>query len=245
MAINPFSTFRLAKKNVKLAEKLQSEMDANFFEHAMYDINDALTSILALCDIEQMKGVPKVKGYIQRVNELLNDVQVYQDEKIFNVNHLLRNVIDIINDSFNSEVKILTSFVVVKALVKSNQKQIESILLYLLVELIMIPNNSEKNNIHVELSQKDNEVQIMIRREDFSFSHEQLKEASELRENFTGKMEILKKGNGVSISISLPLSFKTSSILRLLPTATTSTIKVISDKKSALKSIKSFFKNEV
>ena len=140
MVINPFSTLQIIKKNRELAKKLQSDMDANFLEHAMYDINDALTSILALCDMEQMKSIPKVKNYIQRVNELLNDVQIYQDDKIFNINHLLRNVIDIVKDSFKSKVKILSSFTQVKALVKSNQKCLERILLYILVEFMLLLN---------------------------------------------------------------------------------------------------------
>lgn len=243
MVINPFSTLQIAKKNRELAVELQSEMDANFLEHAMYDINDVLTSILALCDMEQMKSIPKVKEYIKRVNELLNDVQIYQDETTFNVNHLLRNVIDIVKDNFKNKVKILTTFSTVKALVKSNQKLLERVLLYLFIELITTPNKPEEGSIYVTLSQKDNEAIIQIRHDDFIFSHEQLKEVGELREDFSGNMEVSKKGNGVSISIRLPLTFKTAGLFNLPPTPT-STVKVTSTK-PIRKSIKSFAKNDV
>lgn len=243
MVINPFSTLQIIKKNRELAKKLQSDMDANFLEHAMYDINDALTSILALCDMEQMKSIPKVKNYIQRVNELLNDVQIYQDDKIFNINHLLRNVIDIVKDSFKSKVKILSSFTQVKALVKSNQKCLERILLYILVEFMLIQEKPEESSIYVELIQKDTEAQILIKRENFNFSHEQLKEIGELRENFSGKMEISKKENSVFIRISLPLSFKSASMFNIL-TNPNSSIKITSTK-PIRKIIKSFAKDDV
>ena len=243
MVINPFSTLQIIKKNRELAKKLQSDIDANFLEHAMYDINDALTSILALCDMEQMKSIPKVKNYIQRVNELLNDVQIYQDDKIFNINHLLRNVIDIVKDSFKSKVKILSSFTQVKALVKSNQKCLERILLYILVEFMLIQEKPEESSIYVELIQKDTEAQILIKRENFNFSHEQLKEIGELRENFSGKMEISKKENSVFIRISLPLSFKSASMFNIL-TNPNSSIKITSTK-PIRKIIKSFAKDDV
>ena len=243
MVVNPFSTLHLAKKNRELAENLHNEMDANFLEHAMYDINDALTSILALCDMEQMKSIPKVKGYIKRVNELLNDVQIYQDDKTFNVNHLLRNVIDIIKDNFKDKVKILTSFVLVRALVKSHQKLLERILLHLFSELINVTDKPEENNINVLLSQKNNEAQILIIREDFNFSHEQLKEVGILSEGFSGKLEISKKGTGISISIRLPLTFKAGGPFNL-PTSPSSSVSVITTK-PIRKPIQSFSKNDI
>ncbi len=243
MVINPFSTLQIAKKNRILVEKLQNEMDSNFLEHAMYDINDALVSILALCDMEQMKSIPKIKNYIQRVNELLNDVQIYQDEKIFNINHLLRNVIDIIKDNFKDRAKIFTSFSIVKALVKSNQKCLERILLYLLVELTLNPDRPEGGGINVELTQKDTEAQILIIRENFNFSHEQIKEVGLLREDFSGKMEISKKGSGIYIRILLPLSFKSVNSFNL-PLTPTSAVRIISSK-PVRKSIKSFAKDDV
>ncbi|MBN2087710.1 hypothetical protein JW758_05155 [Candidatus Peregrinibacteria bacterium] len=241
MVTNPFSTLHITKKNRELAEKLQSEMDANFLEHTMYDINDVLTSILALCDMEQMKSIPKVKNYINRINELLNDVQIYQDEKNYNINHLLRNVIDMLMHNFKDKVKILTNFVPVKALAKSNQTRIERMLLYLFIELILTPDKLDNNIINVELFQKEKEAVVKIKRDDFHFSHEQIKEFTALAEDFIGSQIIEKKGNGVLITIKVPLSLKTAGIFNLPPTPT-STVKVTSAK-SANRSIKSFAKD--
>ena len=74
------------KKNMELAKAFQEDMGAHFFEHTMYDVKDALTSILALCDMEDMKQVPQVKMYILRVTDLLHDVKFYRSSSLFNVN---------------------------------------------------------------------------------------------------------------------------------------------------------------
>ena len=243
MVINPYSTLHLAKKNRELAEKLQSDMESNFLEHAMYDINDALTSILALCDMEQMKAVPKVKGYIERVNDLLSDVQINQDDTTFNVNHLLRNVIDVIKDNFKNEVKILSSFTTVKALVNSNQKTLERILIYLFIELMTVTDTKSDQSVNVSLIQKGSEALIRIKREGFSFSHEQLKEVGELQAKFSGKMEISKSENVTLITINLPLTFESKGIFNLPPTPT-SKIKVVANEKTR-KPIQSFAKDDV
>ncbi|MBU1495206.1 MAG: hypothetical protein KJ956_14715, partial [Actinobacteria bacterium] len=130
----PFNKWDAHKKKA-LVKDLQNSMCAHFLEHTMYSINDALTSILALCDIEEMKTVPKVKKYIQRVNELMNNVQVYQAADYFNANHVLKNVIDIIKDNFKRKVDIKFNHSPINALVKSNQIVLEQILLYIFVEL--------------------------------------------------------------------------------------------------------------
>ena len=84
------------KRNLEQAKALQDDMGAHFFEHTMYDVKDALTSILAICDMEDMKQMPQVKRCIQRVTDLLGDVRLYHDSTLFNINHVLINVINIL-----------------------------------------------------------------------------------------------------------------------------------------------------
>ena len=108
---------------------------------------------------------------------------------------------------------------------------------------MLIQEKPEESSIYVELIQKDTEAQILIKRENFNFSHEQLKEIGELRENFSGKMEISKKENSVFIRISLPLSFKSASMFNIL-TNPNSSIKITSTK-PIRKIIKSFAKDDV
>jgi hypothetical protein len=232
--INTFLSLQATKENQELSKKLHEDMNANFLEHTMYDINDSLTSILALCDMEQMKNIPKIKNYIQRVNELLDYVQIYQDKTIFNVNHVLNNVIDIIKDHFKSKVKISYSFNPVKALAKSNQLQLEQILLYVFVELIKLNGEEGDSEISIKLHQREKDAQIIISKNVFSFSSNALKEIDVLRENFVGSMQINPKNEGVEIDIRLPLFFKK-------PQTPTHSIE-ITPKKQVYKPVKSFKK---
>ncbi len=205
--MNPFLTLQSAKKNLDLAKELHNQMNANFLEHSMYDINDALTSILALCDMEQMKSIPKIKKYIERVNGLLLNVQIYQDINVFNVNHVLNNVVDIVDSNFKNKVKIEFNSVPVKALTESNQTQFQHILLYLLIELI----NSEPSGealISMSLHQKEADAQIIIKKDNHNFSQGALKEVDNLRENFIGNMRMNLNNNNAEIVIRLPLNFK-------------------------------------
>jgi hypothetical protein len=190
-----------------LAIKLHNKMDANFLEHTMYDINDALTSILALCDMEQIKSIPKIKKYIERVNNSLNDVRIYQNKGVFNVNHVLNNVIDIINDNFKNKVKIESSLVSINALAKSDQNKIETILLYLLVEIVMSPEENDDLKLFISLHQADKDAQIIIRKRNFDFSPATLKEIDRLRDGFGGKMDMNMVNSGIEIEIRIPLDF--------------------------------------
>jgi len=206
--ISQFLSMQASKENKKLAEELHDEMNSNFLEHAMYDINDALTSILALCDMEEMENIPKVKKYIQRVNSLLNDVQAYQSNSAFNINHVLSNMIDVIKDHFKGKAKINYTFSEVKSLVKSNKLQLEKILLYILVELIITGQDSDLLDISVHLHQKEQDAQIAIVKTNHRFTDFASEEIGRLIENFTGKVQINPKGQGVEIDVRIPLNFR-------------------------------------
>ena len=118
------------KKNLELAKAFQDDMGAHFFEHTMYDVKDALTSILALCDMEDMKQVPQVKKYIQRVTDLLHDVRLYQSSSLFNVNHVVINVVNVMKHKYKSKISISDDLTFIKASVKSDKSHLEQVLLY-------------------------------------------------------------------------------------------------------------------
>lgn len=205
--INTFLSSQAFKKNQEFIKKLHEDMSANFLEHTMYDINDALASILALCDMEQMKSIPKVKNYIQRVNELLDYIQIYQDKELINTNHVLNNIVDIIKDNFKDKVKISYSFNPVKALSKGSQPQLEHILLCIFIELI--ESSDDKNSeIYIKLNQKEQDAQIFISKNNFTFSPDALKEIDILRKDFVGSMKIQSNNKNTEIDIRIPLSFK-------------------------------------
>lgn len=195
----------------ELTQKLQARMYAHFFEHATHNVNDSLTSILALCDIEQMQTVPKIKQYINHINQILNNLKVYYNENRFNIDDVLKNVIGIIEDEFRGNISIIKKLSESKGSVESSQVQIENILLYLLIELITSQKQNESivnlGKIHINLHQKDKDAQIVIKNDSCSFSEEVLKEIDILKMDFQGKIYITQKNNSITIDIRLPLSF--------------------------------------
>ena len=206
--INQFLSIQASKENKKLASELYNEMNVNFLEHTMYDVNDALTSILAICDMEEMRSIPKIKEYIQRVNTLLGHVQTYQNNSAFNINHVLENVIDVIKDHFKNKAKISYTFSEVNTLAKGNKPQLEQILLYILIDLVTAEQESDLLDISVHLCQKEQDAQIVIRKTNHKFTKSASEEIDRLIEDFVGKIRLDPKGQGVEIDIRLPLNFR-------------------------------------
>jgi hypothetical protein len=206
--MNSFLTEQQIKKlNNEALKKLRGQILSNFLEHTMYDINDALASILALCDMEDMKSIPKVKKYIQKVNSLLEDLSVYQNDEFFNVNHVLKNIIDLIKDDFKQKANIEYAPVQVNALVKSKQTYLEDVLLCLFFELVSKANESQVDPIVVDLRQKDRDAVLTITKKNFSFSTNFLKDFDELKGKADFSIRLSPKDGGVEVVIKMPLEF--------------------------------------
>lgn len=195
------------KKNLELAKAFQDDMGAHFFEHTMYDVKDALTSILAICDMEDMKQVPQVKKYIQRVVDLLQDVRLYQSSSLFNVNHVVINVINVMKHKYKSRITISEDLTFIKASVKSDKNHLEQILLYSLIEAVESAGGNL--NLKIELAQKERDAVISIRLQNFEYSSIVLKEIREFHNAAAFRMQINVHGGGTEIIIRLPLSFET------------------------------------
>ncbi|MBN1258511.1 hypothetical protein JXA05_02010, partial [Candidatus Peregrinibacteria bacterium] len=191
----------------ELVKELQNRMSSHFLEHAMYNINDALTSILALCDMEQMKTVPKIKQYIQKVNSLLGDVKIYENTTLFNANHVVQNVTDIIEDNFRGKSKIIRDFSLIRGFVESDQKKLEEMLLYLLVEFMTSDAAGHSEPVVVSLHQKESDMRIVIMKDSYSFSLSALKEFNRMRGEFgKGVVQMSPYKEGVEVNIRLPLT---------------------------------------
>lgn len=195
------------KKNLELAKAFQDDMGAHFFEHTMYDVKDALTSILALCDMEDMKQVPQVKKYIKRVVDLLHDVRLYQSSSLFNVNHVVINVINVMKHNYKSKISISEDINFIKASVKSDKGHLEQILLYSLIEAV--ESRDGNLNLKIELAQKERDAVITIRLEGFEYSSVVLREIMEFHKAESFRMQINVHSSDTEIVIRLPLSFET------------------------------------
>ncbi|MFH0837843.1 MAG: hypothetical protein V1880_01080 [Patescibacteria group bacterium] len=194
------------KKNLERAKTFQEDMGALFFEHTMYDVKDALTSILAICDMEDMKQVPQVKKCIQRVTDLLNDVRLYHDSSLFNINHVLINVINVLKKNYKSRIHISEDLSSIKAHTESNRNHVELVLLYLLIEAA--ESCKQELNVKIELVQKERDAVITIRLGTFQFSSVILKEIKDFHNPAVFRMQISEIEQGTEIVIRLPLSFE-------------------------------------
>jgi len=193
------------RKNMESAKAFQDDMGAHFFEHTMYDVKDALTSILALCDMEDMKQVPQVKKYIQRVTDLLQDVGFYRSSSLFNVNHVVINVINVMKGNYKAKIHIDHDLSSIKAFAKSDKSHLERILLYSLIEAVeAVP---EELNLAIELAQKEHDAVITIRLNDFTYSSVALREIQSFHDSLAFRMQISNQEQATEIVIRLPLSF--------------------------------------
>ena len=216
---------QIVVNNLDVLHKLRKKVISNFLDHTMYDINDALTSILALCDMDDMKNIPKVKKYIQRINSLLSDLRVYHDNTYFNIRHVARNIVDVIKDSYKDNVNIEIQFVPFDAYVRSSQSQIEEILLSLLVEMTEIYLPDSPSLIDVDLHQKDQFAVLTIKKENFTFSDSFIEHINKLKIGLSGSLLIEKNGQSAVVQIKLPLDFTKPQFLKNIDVIITSNLK--------------------
>ena len=194
------------KRNLEQAKAFQDDMGAHFFDHTMYDVKDALTSILALCDMEDMKQMPQVKKCIQRVTDLLHDVRLYHNNAVFNINHVVINIINVLKKNYKNRIHIDHDINHIKANTRSDRNHLELVLLYALIEAV--ESIEGELSMKIQLIQKERDAVITIRLEGFKFSTVVLNEITKFHDPERFKMQIGSVGQGTEITLRLPLSFE-------------------------------------
>ena len=194
------------KRNLEHAKSFQKDMGVYFFEHAMYDVKDAMSSILALCDIADMKELSEVRKYIQRVNDIISDVNLYHDRANYNVKHILLNVIKILEGSYKNRLNITHRMVSVKAKAHGDQSYLEQALLYVIIEALETEPDREIK-LEIDLSQKNHDAQITLFFENHCFSEIVRKEILAIANQGGLSTQIFVDGNTSTISIRLALTF--------------------------------------
>jgi len=199
-------------KHDELIERLQIDARMLFYDHMMYDINDSLTSILALCDIEAKKSVPRIKEYISRINDSLQSTKNYHTsftgEKRFNITLVIKNIIRVLEENYKQvQLKPLVSEI--KAPCSGDQSLSEQILLCLLVD--MCERDSSESAILLELKQKEQNATVTLFKDGFTFSKECQARVSKFTSepDFKGQLKISSVKKGAEVVIQLPLQFKT------------------------------------
>lgn len=200
------------RRNLELAKAFQEGMGANFFKHTMYDVKDALSSILALCDLAEMKELPSVKENIQKVTQLISDVSLYHDHMAFNVEHVVVNVIKILQGSYKESLNISLEVSLKEALARGSQGHLEKSLLYLIIEAIesikRASGNTKKDvQLMIELSQKNRDAIVTIRVQGFHFEEVIRKEILSFGNQNELKVQVFEINKDTEVTMKVPLSF--------------------------------------
>jgi len=213
MVISKFLRSPSAEKQDQLVFQLQKQASELYYDRMMYDINDSLTSILAVCDVEGKEGIPKVKQYIHRINQSLNATKNYQNassssDQKFNVSLVVKNLMRVIEEQYK-EVKIAALLADINAPVLGDQSYFEKLFLHLFVQMFSVGHNTE-SELLIELRQKDQDAMITILKDQHAFTEQGLERIRGIQENdgFKGKVQITPQGRGVEVIIRIPLQFQ-------------------------------------
>jgi hypothetical protein len=243
MVISKLPKTQNQDKSGELVAKLQQEAHMLFYDKMMYDINDALTSILAVCDVEGKEGIPKVKQYIHRINQSLNNTKNYQSvcssNKQFNISAVLQNLINVIKDKYKA-AKLTCLISDIKAPVQCDQSRFEEFFLYMFINMLTSVNAMD-SEILIELRQKDQDSMITILKDFYVFEPEVMEKINKIsnKSDFNGIIQITNHGKGVEIIIKIPLLFRVVSISNPLPKNNFSPISPLSKIKSVQRNIES------
>ena len=203
-------------KHEDLVERLQVDARMLFYDRMMYDINDSLTSILALCDVEARGSIPQIKKYISNINKSLHNTKNYHTsftgEKRFNVSLVIKNILRILEDNYK-EAQLIPFVSEIKAPGIGDQSLFEKILLCIFIDMCH-KKDPDSSDIMIELRQKDQDAVFTILKDRFAFSKECLKRIDKLKEksDFKKGIQINPHNKGVEVIIKIPLQFKTVTI---------------------------------
>jgi hypothetical protein len=241
MVISKLSKTQNTDKHSELVSKLQQEARTLFYDKMMYDINDALASILAVCDTDGREGIPKVKQYIHRINQALNNTKSYQSvfkyNKQFNISSSLQNLLHVIKDKYKA-AKLTCLISDIKAPVQCDQSRFEEFFLYMFINMLTGASVMD-SEILIELRQKDQDAMITILKDFYVFGPEALEKINKIsnRSDFNGDIQITNHGKGVEIIIKIPLLFRVISIGNPTPKKNLSPISSFSKIKSVQRNI--------
>lgn len=153
------------EKQDQMLKKLRTDVSRHFLERSACDINDALTLILAVGDTEAPAIVPKIKKYIQRINDSLQSLKIYQSalqqKKMFNIKAALDNILDVVEDNLKDKIVAARSLAEIKAYGQGDQSELEELLLYFFVQMAE-PGSESRNEFFVELRQKKQNAVVAV-----------------------------------------------------------------------------------
>jgi len=197
--------------------RLQSEARTRFFDRMMYEINDSLTSILAITEVEPKDAIPRIKKYINRINQSLHNTKSYQinstGEGGFSMNHVLKNLIQVLVDNY-PQTKVASDLSEIKAPVQGNQSSFERLFLSFCVDGL---NTADGNaDLLVDVHQKGQDAVVTLIKDHFILSDEAREVVQKIIEadaDLKGRVVIQALDHSAEVSIRLPLKFSKVQII--------------------------------
>ncbi len=203
---------QVIQKMKEEVDRLQAEARLHFFDNTMYEVNDSLTSILAIAEMEPKDSISKIKHYIHRINQSLHSAKNYQiasksDER-FNLAQVLRNMLYVIEERYK-KAKLVPLISDIKAPVVGDQSRFEQIFFTIFIDILGRAESTTE--ILIEARQKDQFAMVTILKDQFAFSEEALSQIDRLTAeapDLKGRVQITPQGNGVELIIKIPLQFQ-------------------------------------
>lgn len=218
MAIPKMLKSQVAERLMQEVSRLQAEARNLYFDHMMYEVNDSLTSILAITEVEPKDAIPRIKQYIHRINQSLHSAKNYQitsaGEHRFLLTPLLKNAIKVLNENY-PKAKLVTLISDIKAPVQGDQALFERLLFILFVDIL--GSQGEPTEVLIEARQKDQDALITLLKDHFSYSEAAMDLVNKIIEespDLRGRVQITPQGNGVEVVIRIPLQFHAISLTR-------------------------------
>lgn len=158
-------TLHNEEKQRELLHQFKADTSRLFLERSACDINDALTSILAVSELESPKTVPKIKKYIHRVNQSLQSLKVYQSavrqKSLFNIMAVLSNLLNVLEEHLKEKIFIKRALGEMKANGEGDQSELEELILYFFIQMAE-SGRENKSEFTLTLTQKDQEAIVVI-----------------------------------------------------------------------------------
>lgn len=199
------------EKQRELLHRLKADTSRLFLEHSACDINDALTSILAVSELEAPRTVPRMKKYIQRVNQSLQSLKVYQSavrqKSLFDITAVLQNLLNVLEEHLQEKVSIERRLGELKAKGEGDQSELEELILYFFIQMAE-SGREGKSAFTVSVTQKDHEAIAVIEvNSPLTYPEKALANLRARAGGFKNRIHLNGQSEATQLFIKIPLLF--------------------------------------
>lgn len=195
-------------KKLELIKSLQQEAAGLFFEHRMHEINESLTTILALTDIGSKDPLPKIRDHVESINVSLKSVKQYQkganENTVFEVGTLLKNIQEVLRPHIPRQDLGWFNVADIRIKVDAPLKPLQDLLVALMV--VMCP-SEEGASVCLEARQKGVDYYIQVSSEESGMADEVRGYINELAQKAALKPLWEKQEGLLTVTLRLPIRF--------------------------------------